>query len=210
MYSMHAIVASAQCARGPATPTMCIAPRQGPQTNAHSLSHWTPRPPKHSFPHLRHESLYIASCTVEKRATRTPAWTLPAPCSDAILAGSTLYTVMIVALMLKAVLRREHTSFSLSLKAYVPLALLYGYTLALSWRPDLLGTLLPGSLAAGFQGGWNPQFFPRLEGIMAIFSRPDTALSVWLHVLATSLFSAQNLCRQVLVQPPAPGVNPPS
>lgn len=191
--------------------------------------------------------------------------------------------------MLKAVLRREHTSFSLSLKAYVPLALLYGYTLALSWRPDLLGTLLPGSLAAGFQGrrrrfsvckrgyrmrgsvdfwmvahdtwmqhphagGWNPQFFPRLEGIMAIFSRPDTALSVWLHVLATSLFSAQNLCRQgengahgflqgydqgilcgtmrscaeccaagtqensspcslhaaVLVQPPAPGVNPPS
>lgn len=30
---------------------------------------------------------------------------------------------------------------------------------------------------------------------MAIFSRPDTALSVWLHVLATSLFSIQTFCK---------------
>lgn len=57
--------------------------------------------------------------------------------------------------MIRAVLMKERESFSLSFRAYIPLALLYGYTLALSWRPDLLRTLLPGSLSAGFQGMWN-------------------------------------------------------
>jgi hypothetical protein len=37
-------------------------------------------------------------------------------------------------------------------------------------------------------GGFNPQFFPKLEGIAALFSRPATAASWALHILAINLF----------------------
>ncbi len=73
----------------------------------------------------------------------------------------------------------------------LPLALVYGYLLIHSWQPDTLQLLLPGSLAAGFSGGFNPQFFPSLQGIGQLFSRLITAASLWVHLLAINLFAAR-------------------
>jgi len=45
-------------------------------------------------------------------------------------------------------------------------------------------------------GGFNPQFIPRLEGIMSLFSRVVTAASLWVHLLAINLFSARTILRE--------------
>lgn len=73
----------------------------------------------------------------------------------------------------------------------LPLALAYATLLVHSWQPDTLQLLLPGSLAAGFSGGFNPQFFPSLQGIGQLFSRLITAASLWVHLLAINLFAAR-------------------
>ena len=36
-----------------------------------------------------------------------------------------------------------------------------------------------------------PQFFPSLEGIVQLFSRPATAASLWIHLLCINLFAAR-------------------
>jgi hypothetical protein len=52
--------------------------------------------------------------------------------------------------------------------------------------------LRPSSdLACCLPGGFNPQFFPKLSGIAALFSRTLTAASLWLHLLAVNLFAAR-------------------
>jgi len=63
--------------------------------------------------------------------------------------------------------------------------------LSWSWQPDTFSLILPGSLADGFKGGFNPQFFPKLSGIVALFSRVPTAASLWVHLLAVDLFAAR-------------------
>ena len=41
-------------------------------------------------------------------------------------------------------------------------------------------------------GGFNPQFFPTLESVQALFGRPFTAASFLLHVLAINLIAARS------------------
>ncbi len=43
----------------------------------------------------------------------------------------------------------------------------------------------------GASGGFNPQFFPKLEGIMGLFSRTITAASLWVHLLSINLYAAR-------------------
>ena len=42
-------------------------------------------------------------------------------------------------------------------------------------------------------GGFKPQFFPNLQGIMRLFSRPITAASLLVHLLSINLFAARSL-----------------
>ena len=49
--------------------------------------------------------------------------------------------------------------------------------------------MMPGSLEAGLSGGgFNPQFFPKLEGIVTLLSRRAVAASAWLHVACVNYF----------------------
>lgn len=41
-------------------------------------------------------------------------------------------------------------------------------------------------------GGFNPQFFPTLDSVQALFGRPFTAASFLLHVLAINLIAARS------------------
>lgn len=71
----------------------------------------------------------------------------------------------------------------------VPLCVAYLALLVASWSPDTLSLMMPGSLEAGLtSGGWNPQFFPRLDGIMTLLSRRATAASAWMHVACINFF----------------------
>jgi hypothetical protein len=119
-----------------------------------------------------------------------PAAALPAA-TCWIFAGSTVYALALALLMALAprwpLTRRALASPA----ALLPLALAYGVLLAWSWTPDTLRTVLPGSLAEGLSGGFNPQFFPRLAGVAALFARPATAASLWAHLLAVNLFAAR-------------------
>jgi len=45
---------------------------------------------------------------------------------------------------------------------------------------------------SGVAGGFNPQFFPTLESVQALFGRPFTAASFLLHVLAINLIAARS------------------
>ena len=40
-------------------------------------------------------------------------------------------------------------------------------------------------------GKFNPQFFPKLEGIQFLFSQTITAASLWVHLLSINLFAAR-------------------
>lgn len=40
-------------------------------------------------------------------------------------------------------------------------------------------------------GGFNPQFFPRLEGIAELFGRPAVTASWLLHILVINLFAGR-------------------
>jgi hypothetical protein len=62
---------------------------------------------------------------------------------------------------------------------------------AVSWHPDTLSLMLPGSLEEGLRTG-QPQFFPRLGGIMQLLSRRATAASAWVHLLTINAFAARH------------------
>ncbi|KIZ02793.1 hypothetical protein MNEG_5162 [Monoraphidium neglectum] len=82
---------------------------------------------------------------------------------------------------------------SRSNKPYALLALAYGVALAASWQADTLQLMMPGSLAEGFKGGFNPQFIPSLEGVAALFGRSFAAASFLLHVAFINLFAARTI-----------------
>jgi hypothetical protein len=79
-----------------------------------------------------------------------------------------------------------------SLRPFAPLAVLYVLLLALSWQPDTLSLMLPGSIEEGLRTG-APQFFPSLRGIMALLSRRATAASAWVHLLTINAFSGRHI-----------------
>ncbi|BDA46127.1 probable protein ABA DEFICIENT 4, chloroplastic [Coccomyxa sp. Obi] len=81
---------------------------------------------------------------------------------------------------------------------FLPLAASYCFLLSHSWEPDTLSLILPGSLRDGFKGGFNPQFIPKLQGIMSLFSRMVTAASLWVHLLSINLFAARSAYLQGL------------
>ena len=70
----------------------------------------------------------------------------------------------------------------------VPLCVAYLALLCASWSPDTLSLMMPGSLAEGLATG-QPQFFPRLDGIMTLLSRRVTASSAWLQSRASTFSS---------------------
>ena len=75
----------------------------------------------------------------------------------------------------------------------ISLAIAYGILLAWSWQPDTFALILPGNLTDGLRHGWNPQFFPKLDGIVTLFSRVPTAASLWVHLLAVNVFAAREI-----------------
>ena len=70
----------------------------------------------------------------------------------------------------------------------VPLCVAYVVMLVASWSPDTLSLMMPGSLEAGISDGFNPQYFPKLDGIMTLLSRRVTAASAWLHLMCINFF----------------------
>ncbi|KAL0018452.1 hypothetical protein WJX77_012398 [Trebouxia sp. C0004] len=86
---------------------------------------------------------------------------------------------------------------------FVPLSTMYIALLIQSWTPETLQMIMPGSLQAGLAvmlaiGKFNPQFFPKLEGIQFLFSQTVTAASLWVHLLAINLFAARTAYLQGL------------
>lgn len=107
--------------------------------------------------------------------------------SEAVL-GATMYSGVLYALMIFAPNSKWTNAIVKKDMSLVPLGLTYGYFLAASWEPDTLSLLLPGNLADGFSGGFNPQFFPSLDGIATLFSRSvDSVASLMLHLQAMSI-----------------------
>jgi hypothetical protein len=102
---------------------------------------------------------------------------------------ATVYTLVLYALMLRG---RPSRAALTSLRPFAPLALLYVVLLALSWQPDTVSLMLPGSLEEGLRTG-QPQFFPSLRGIMALLSRRATAASAWVHLLTVNAFSGRHI-----------------
>lgn len=120
--------------------------------------------------------------TVERRAVQCRVGP-----SEAVL-GAAVYSGMLYALMIFAPNSKWTNATVRKDMSLVPLGLTYGYFLAASWEPDTLSLLLPGNLADGFSGGFNPQFFPSLEGIATLFSRSiDSVASLMLHLQAMSI-----------------------
>lgn len=64
------------------------------------------------------------------------------------------------------------------------------FSQVLSWQPDNLALMLPGSLSDALATG-QPQFFPRLDTIMVLLSRRVTAASAWAHLLTVNSFAAR-------------------
>ena len=102
---------------------------------------------------------------------------------------ATVYTLCLYALMLRG---RASRHLLRSLRPFAPLAVLYVVLLALSWQPDTVSLMLPGSLEEGLRTG-TPQFFPSLRGIMALLSRRATAASAWVHLLTINAFSGRHI-----------------
>lgn len=75
----------------------------------------------------------------------------------------------------------------------MPLIVAYMYLLIQSYEPDMISLILPGSLKDGFSNGFNPQFFPKIQGIATLFSRVTTTASLWVHLLCINIFAAHHL-----------------
>lgn len=104
----------------------------------------------------------------------------------------TAYCAVIFAAMLVLPRVRPVRDFIRSNLVFIPLGLAYAALLAQSWSPDTLSLMMPGSLDQAFTGGFNPQFFPKLEGIQQLFARPAAVGSFWIHLLFVNLFFARN------------------
>ena len=75
----------------------------------------------------------------------------------------------------------------------LPLIAIYSFLLVQSYEPDMMSLILPGNLKDGFSNGFNPQFFPKIQGIATLFSRATTTASLWVHLLCVNIFSAHAL-----------------
>lgn len=85
------------------------------------------------------------------------------------------------------------SSSRLLVRLLLPLIIMYGVLLVWSYEPDMIRLILPGSLKDGFSAGFNPQFFPNINGIATLFSRTITAASLWVHILCINVFAANTL-----------------
>jgi hypothetical protein len=151
------------------------------------------------------DSPYIAHAPMSRRKTRARhingrTMAAVAPASAAIphlitttwlFSASTIYAAVLAVSMIIAPKWHRTQQIMRSPLCLMPIALVYGILLAWSWQPDTFSLILPGSFAEGVKGGWNPQFFPQLAGIVALFSRAPTAASLWVHLLAINLFAAR-------------------
>ncbi|CAG9464243.1 unnamed protein product [Pedinophyceae sp. YPF-701] len=107
-----------------------------------------------------------------------------------VIAASTVYAGCLVVCMAVAPLWKPVLSFVRKPTCALPLAMAYAALLAVSWEPDTLQLILPGSLEEGLKG-WNPQFFPTVETMSTLFARPLTAASLWLHILTVNVLAAR-------------------
>lgn len=110
---------------------------------------------------------------------------------DAAFVCTTAYCVSLFGVMLlpPAPWRRAVVA---NLWTYAPLAVLYLCLLCLSWQPDTLSLMLPGSLEEGMRTG-APQFFPQLACIIELLQRRVTAASAWAHLLAVNAFLGRHI-----------------
>eukprot|EP00195_Chlamydomonas_chlamydogama_P006610 CAMPEP_0202904966 /NCGR_PEP_ID=MMETSP1392-20130828/31944_1 /ASSEMBLY_ACC=CAM_ASM_000868 /TAXON_ID=225041 /ORGANISM="Chlamydomonas chlamydogama, Strain SAG 11-48b" /LENGTH=268 /DNA_ID=CAMNT_0049592863 /DNA_START=47 /DNA_END=853 /DNA_ORIENTATION=+ len=114
------------------------------------------------------------------------------PVAEVAVMGCGVYHLALFLAMIAAPNSISLRSVVKSFGVFVPLALTYGVLLYSSWSPDTLSIMMPGNLAAGLQG-FNPQFFPQLEGIITLFGRPMTASSLLVHLMAVNLFLARSI-----------------
>ncbi|DBA73881.1 TPA: hypothetical protein ACH3X2_009532 [Trebouxia sp. C0005] len=115
-----------------------------------------------------------------------------------LFSASTAYCVPFFAMMLFLPNKRVTVSTMHSNWIFVPLSIMYIALLIQSWTPETLQMIMPGSLQAGLAGKFNPQFFPKLEGIQFLFSQTITAASLWVHLLSINLFAARTAYLQGL------------
>lgn len=108
------------------------------------------------------------------------------------MAGAAACCTLLILLMALAPTAAITQRSARSNTPLVVLGVLYGAVLLASWSPDTLHLMMPGSLEEGLKGGFNPQFFPTLGSVMALFSRPFTAASFLLHVAAINLIAARS------------------
>ncbi|GFR40844.1 hypothetical protein Agub_g1492, partial [Astrephomene gubernaculifera] len=121
-------------------------------------------------------------------ATLTATASLPEVVIATVVAATAYAALCFIAMVL---FPRKSASIFASVWPFVPLALGYFVLLVLAWSPDTLSIMMPGSLKEGLSGGFKPQFFPRLEGISTLFSRPRVTASWVLHVLTINLFAGR-------------------
>ena len=113
--------------------------------------------------------------------------------STLLFATSTVFTTALILLMIIAPRWPRTHQLVESPWCISPVAIAYGVLLCWSWQPDTFSLILPGNLAVGLSGGFKPQFFPSLTGIVTLFSRVATAASLWVHILAINLFAAREM-----------------
>lgn len=110
-----------------------------------------------------------------------------------LFTASTIFTAILGVLMIFFPTWSKTRQLLHSPWSITPIAVAYGIILGWSWQPDTFSLILPGNLADGLKGGFNPQFFPSLAGIVTLFSRVATAASLWVHILAINVFAAREI-----------------
>jgi hypothetical protein len=117
----------------------------------------------------------------------------PLTATTALFTASTVFVAILGFLMIVFPAWSKTRQLVTSPWSIAPIAIAYGILLGWSWQPDTFNLILPGNLADGFKGGFNPQFFPSLAGIVTLFSRVATAASLWVHILAINAFAAREI-----------------
>eukprot|EP00878_Enallax_costatus_P003531 GHUV01003745.1.p1 GENE.GHUV01003745.1~~GHUV01003745.1.p1 ORF type:complete len:274 (+),score=56.20 GHUV01003745.1:251-1072(+) len=185
-----------QCAqqhrRCPAFPTGAIAPRR--------VTHAAPK--QGSFVVRRQQQVGLGAAAAVASTAAAVAGpgqaAFPAlqaaitPWLPYAMAASAACCLVLIAMMLIAPGAEITQRSARSNTPVIAIAVLYGIVLLASWSTDTMHLMMPGSLAEGFKGGFNPQFFPTLGSIQALFSRPFTAASFLLHVAAINLIAARS------------------
>jgi len=125
--------------------------------------------------------------------TAAAAAAAPLAATTALFTASTVFVAILGILMMFFPAWSKTRQLVTSPWSITPIAVAYGILLGWSWQQDTLKLILPGNLADGLKGGFKPQFFPSLAGIVTLFSRVATAASLWVHILAINLFAAREI-----------------